>query len=217
MTIQSTFWCDRKLLVTVEGPEGRSSTTIEKPFARVGSHDASEVVLPDRRIGRRRLYFHATDSGIFCVNLAPSYFSEGTLRGWVRPEQELLLGPYRISARLADEDSPPAVSGADWDAPGSAEGPAPVVQATVNGREIGRLVLTRRLTLLGRRRSCMMRLTSRSVSASHCINSPSPDSLSRNTRLAIREPSGEYEEKLSSPGRSQICFPVLGSDIFVAS
>jgi len=169
VTTRARYWCDRKLLITLDGPEGRSSTTIERPFARVGSHESSEIVLRDKRVRPRSLYLHATEGGIFCVNLAPSYFGKPSSRGWLHPEQRLTLGPYQLSARLSEDVQTPGDSGSDLEAKGSAVAPFPVVAATVQDEEIGRRLLTRQLTLIGRHRSSKIRLTSHTVSASHCV------------------------------------------------
>ena len=169
VTTGTRYWCDRKLLIAVDGPEGRSSTTVQKPFARVGSHAGSEIVLPDKRVRPRALYVHAAETGVFCLNLSASQSASSSSRGWLHPDQKLTVGPYQLSARLSGDVHPPLNCTADLEAKGSAEAPFPVVAATVQGEEIGRRLLTRRLTLVGRHRSSKIRLTSHSVSAAHCV------------------------------------------------
>jgi hypothetical protein len=168
-TMDSTSWCRRKLLVTTEGADSRGSATIEKPFARVGSHEDSEIVLPAKEVRRRSLYLHATDEGIFCIDLTRTDATGYPVRQWLPAKQTVALGPYRIGARLAGVRRPVPHSWCDLLAKGSASGPYPVVSVSVRGGgEIGRRLLTRRLNILGRGRSATMQISSRTVSRFHC-------------------------------------------------
>ena len=170
--MQSDYWCSRSLVITVEGPGGRQRVEVDKPFARLGSHDLSEVLIPDKGISRRRLYFHATDDGVFCVDLA--HIKLGTSpRGWLRMDDSIKLGAYRIWAQLgspaASEAWPQGKTMADLEAKETAAEPQPVLVMSIKGKEVARRYLTRQLTVLGRRSPSTLRITSHSVSATHCV------------------------------------------------
>ena len=102
MAADPRLWCEHGLVVVVEGPQGRTLTTTEKPYARVGAHAKSDVVLSGPGVPRRGLYLHATHAGVFCVRLSDEDSAAEPGRGWLLPDQAVLLGPYRVSAHLAD-------------------------------------------------------------------------------------------------------------------
>ncbi len=163
------YWCEKGLLVTVEGPEGRWRTTIDKPFARVGAHPLSEVVLPGAQVAQRGFYLHATDRGVFCVDLLHSATGDRVNHGWLHPSQIVTLGPYKISAQLADDTEGVANSEPDLDAKGTVEAPFPRLTVSINGRKAARRRLRRRLTVLGRNKAAPMQLMGNYVSATHCV------------------------------------------------
>lgn len=168
--MQPTYWCDRHLIVTVEGPDGRSSVTLEKPFARIGSHESSDVLLPSKKISRRRLYFHATPAGVFCVDLGHVRSAVAPMRGWISPEKKLTVGPFLIGVRAIGEETTPAEKQTDLEVKvASSLPPPPRVAVLVGGKEIGQRDLARPLTVVGRRWPSTLRITSHSVSASHCV------------------------------------------------
>jgi hypothetical protein len=154
-------------VVTVNGPHGQTSTVVEKPFVRIGSHQGAEVALPDGEIAPCALYFHAADAGIYFVRLDQDATTDGPVRGWLQADQEIRLGAYRISAECSaaprpDAGLPPGRR------PFSAL-PQPLLIFSRRGREISHYRLRRRLTVVGRRQSCTMRLKYSHVSRAHCI------------------------------------------------
>lgn len=142
-------------------------TTVEKPYARIGSHEGSEVVLAARGVPRRGLYLHATDAGVFCVRLRDEGPRAGLFRGWLLPHQATPLGPYRVSAHLAEGNESPGAGGPDLEARGSAEAPYPVVAVSFAGREVARRRLRRRLTVVGRCRPSTLPIWGGDLSAPH--------------------------------------------------
>ena len=171
MTTKSKYWCDKGLVITVEGPEGRRQVEVDKPFARLGSHKSSEVLIRSKHISRRRFYFHATDEGVFCVNLSHLKAADDQSRGWLDPDDTIKMGPYRISARLAGpaEAQPPSKTRPDLEVRGSAAEPRPLLAMSIKGKEIDEREVKRQLTLLGRRVPSTLRITSYSVSSTHCM------------------------------------------------
>lgn len=177
MTTRSRYWCEKGLLVTVEGPEGSFRTTIEKPFARIGSHPSSEVVLPGPQVAQRGLYLHATDAGVFCINLLQAGCAADEVIGWLDSNRAITLGPYKVSAQLAGGSEAVADAQPDLDAKGAVAPPFPRISVSIDGREVAERRLRRRLTVLGRGKSSTMRLMGNYVSAVHCVTYWDGDTL----------------------------------------
>ena len=171
VTTQSKYWCDKGLVITVDGPDGRRRVEVDKPFARLGSHKSSEVLIPDKRISRRRFYFHATDDGVFCVNFSHLKSAVDQSRGWLDPNDTIKMGAYRVSAQLAGpaEAQPPSKNRPDLEARDTAAEPRPVLAMSIKGKEVDEREVRRQLTVLGRRVPSTLRITSYSVSSTHCI------------------------------------------------
>jgi FHA domain len=163
------YWCQRRLVITVEGPQGCSSCALDQPFARIGADAASDVVLAGDQLERRCLYLHATDQGVFGVRLAPSGHPPRSPLGWLSPDQKLCLGAYQLSVRLdvAPEGTMPRIL--ELDQHGSAPQPPAEIRVSRKGRLVGRRPLTRALTLVGRSRPCPLRIPGASVSTTHCV------------------------------------------------
>ena len=169
VTSPSQYWCQYHLVVTVEGPEGTHSVTVAKPFARVGADRSADVVLPQGRLPRRALYLHGTENGVFWVNLAELADGDGPLRGWLRAEEAILFGPYRISARLTSNGHAPALPLPDLCAKGTVPEPQPSLLIAFGDQPVACRRLSRRLTLVGRRRPSALRISSHDLSASHLV------------------------------------------------
>ncbi len=180
MAVHPRYWCEQTLLVTIDGPGGLRRIEVGKPFARIGSHPSAEVVLRGWRMASRGLYLHATDSGVFYLDLSSTHSNEPPLRGWLHAEEAVKLGAYRVSARLAEGPNAegPSAEGPNAEGPsaepdlqtrGSAEAPFPILAMAAGDHKIGRRRLVRQLTVVGRHRPSNIRLTSRSVSAAHCV------------------------------------------------
>ncbi len=169
MTTRVKYWCEKNLLITVEGPSGRSRTTVEKPFARIGSHLSSEVVLPGPQVAQRGFYLHATDEGVYCVDLLHNQSAARVGRGWLQPDQVITLGPYKISAQLAEGYHTVVVGRADLDAKGTVAGPFPRLAVSIEGRGVAKRRLRRQLTLFGRGQAATVQLLGNYISAVHCV------------------------------------------------
>ena len=153
--------------MTVGGPQGRSTITVNKPFARIGSHLRSEVVLKGAGIDLRCLYLHATPEGVFCVRLLPTQRITLGSGSWLKPDELVQVGPYTISARLQRVSSPkpPLAALTAW---GSAAPPLPVCEILVDGKIRDKRRFRARLNLIGRRRGLALQLQGQQVSGSHC-------------------------------------------------
>jgi hypothetical protein len=174
MVADPRLWCEHGLVVVVEGPQGRTLTTTEKPYARVGAHAKSDVVLSGPGVPRRGLYLHATHAGVFCARLSDEDSAAEPGRGWLLPDHEVPLGPYRISAHLAGGrpetgDWGPQALEPDLEARGSAEAPYPVIAVSFAGREVARRRLGRRLTVVGRCRPSTLPIWGSDLSAPHLV------------------------------------------------
>jgi len=167
--VAAEYWCAQNLVVTVEGPEGRSATTIEKPFARIGGHASSEVVLPHKSVAQRSIYLHATDAGVYCVQLAgPDSEPSEDRGGWLAPDQAIQVGPYRVTVQLADQPPESERPQTDLEAT-DATLPYPMLLIVYRGRAIANYSLRRRLTIVGRGRRSTLQLADTRVSLTHCI------------------------------------------------
>ncbi len=165
----SAFWCQRHIVVTVDGLGESVTHVVPKPYARIGSHPSSDIVLTGGSIPQRSIYLHAVDRGLHLITLAHSPALESVQNGWVLPEQEVVIGPYRITASLAGEIALPGFIDEDWTAQESAPAPFPRLAVSLDGRRMGSLSVTRRLTSIGRDDPSDVRLSSRSISSIHCV------------------------------------------------
>jgi hypothetical protein len=165
----SEYWCQQGLEITVEGPEGRYSVKVEKPYARIGRHGSSEYILPNKYAPHRGLYLHATDAGIYYVRLAssPSKNDKGA-QGWLAPGQVLEVGPYKVSAQLTDPQVDINAPLPDFEGRSSAP-PHPMMVVVHRGETIAHFALRRRLSVAGRDQHSSLRLADSQISTSHCI------------------------------------------------
>jgi pSer/pThr/pTyr-binding forkhead associated (FHA) protein len=167
MTVE--YWCDQGLEIAVEGPEGRFCVKVEKPFARIGRHRSSEVVLPSKEIPRRAFYLHATPAGVYFFRLAPSASdNDQPAEGWLATGQTLKIGLYRIAVQVAGEQAQPVAPLPDFTGADLAE-PYPVLMITRQGERIAPFPLRRRLTAVGRDPHNALQLADSQVSTSHCV------------------------------------------------
>ncbi|MDD4269879.1 MAG: hypothetical protein PHN77_16755, partial [Thermoguttaceae bacterium] len=81
MAVSSGYWCDQRLIVTVDGPDGCRSITLNKPFARIGGRAPAEIVLPAETFPRRWLYLHGSTHGVFWLKLPRSSAGEKHTHG----------------------------------------------------------------------------------------------------------------------------------------
>lgn len=169
LTTEPAYWCSRSLLITAPMAHGPRTLTLSKPFARVGSDPVADVVLPPQSAPRRAIYLHAAEEGIFFVKLFEENSEEATGRGWFRNGESIRVGTVPLSARLSGPLPPTGPRDVDWESKGSAPGPHPVLVATADGRKLGKLLIARRLSIVGRRQPSNIRLASHSVSACHCV------------------------------------------------
>lgn len=165
----SAFWCQRHIAVSVDGPGKSATYLVPKPYARIGSHPSSDIVLTGASIPQRSIYLHAADRGLYLLTLAHGPPLELVRNGWVTPEQEIVVGPYRITANLTEEIALPGVIDEDWTAQESAPAPYPRLAVSLDGKRLGSLSITRRLTTIGRDAPSDVRLSSRSISSVHCV------------------------------------------------
>ncbi len=172
MTLRAEYWCQHSLVVTVDGPQGPRTTTLDKPFARLSSRRSAEIVLSDLRIASRGLYLHATDAGVFCLGFSHAEAAEEPWHGWLRPGETVGFGPYRISARLAgpsataERAAPPA---RDLTEKGTAGEPSPIIAVAFGDHEVARRRLSRALTVVGRLRPAALPIHSNDLSASQLV------------------------------------------------
>jgi colicin import membrane protein len=168
-----SYWCDEQLVVTVTGPAGRRVISLDKPFARVGSHPKSEVLLEGKSIPTRCLYLHATPAGVFCLFLDlhanDGNTSDGQRGRWLAPDEDLALGPYRVRASLLTAEAGDAVPTDGLAVWGSAPRPLPVLLVYVGDLLKDKRRFRARLSPIGRRPQCALQLKGQNVSGFHCV------------------------------------------------
>jgi hypothetical protein len=94
------YWCSERLVVTVAGPTGESVVTLDRPFARVGSHPGADVVIADSVVARRALYLHGTPEGVYCLFLDVPHAAPEEKGRWLDPDHDIAVGEYRVRAGL---------------------------------------------------------------------------------------------------------------------
>ncbi len=92
------FWCDLGLHLRIEGPEGSREVKTDQPFARIGGHKDSEVVLEGERVRRRHLILIAFTNGIYCIDLIASAKNGKQTGSWLDSEIPLKVGAFVIHA-----------------------------------------------------------------------------------------------------------------------
>jgi len=198
------YWCEQGLEITVEGPEGRFCVKVEKPFARIGHHESSEVVLPNKDAPHRGVYLHATEAGVFYVHLtsSPSKNGRGS-QGWLAKGQILTVGQYRITVQLNGQAKPDAPL-PDFEGRDSVP-PHPVLTVVDHGKTVARHPLRRRFSVVGRDQHSTLRLADSQISTSHCVLYREEDKLwaidllSSNGTSIAGQP---LESALVAPGQS---------------
>jgi len=163
------FWTERQLTIHVDGPDGGREFRLGKPYARIGRHGRCEVPLEGEAIPRIGVYLHATEDGIFYVDLASSVRGGASSSGGLDANQNLELGDYRIRATYREGPSPRTDIATPLDEKNGIALPAPVIYVLVEGTQQASVRLARRLTVVGRRRPSTLRLKSEFISATHCI------------------------------------------------
>ena len=161
------FWTSRRLLVTVEGPQGRSAVPLARPFARIGRQSGSDIVLDSPWVSKRSVYLHATDAGVFCIYMQPEETSSQRMGYWLGADEPLLVGPYRISAVLEGDAPGPAPAFTPLDEWGCAAPPYPVFQVYSAGKLRDKRKFLAQLNLIGRRHECALQIKGQHVSAFH--------------------------------------------------
>jgi pSer/pThr/pTyr-binding forkhead associated (FHA) protein len=164
-----SYWCSQQLVVTLDGPAGRTEHVVPQPFARVGSDPQADVVIDDESVAPRCLYLHATDEGVFCLYLDVDAEGIEGKGAWLAPDSAIPLGAYRLQARLsanAESGPPPTESLAAW---GSAPPPVPLVMIYCGRRLKDKRRFRARLSAIGRRPQCSLQLKGEKVSGFHCV------------------------------------------------
>jgi pSer/pThr/pTyr-binding forkhead associated (FHA) protein len=194
------------MVITVERPEGHFCVTVEKPFARIGTHGSSEVVLPQEGAPHRSLYLHATEAGVYYVRLASASENDTDSHGWLAPDQVISVGPYRIAVQLANGSAKPDALRPDFEVPETGP-PRAALMIVHDGRTVAHYPLRRRLTVVGRGQRSTLRLADAQVSTAHCVLYREADRLwaidllSSNGTLVTGQP---LEAAVVAPGQSLV-------------
>jgi hypothetical protein len=162
------LWSTEQILVSVSGPDGRREFVVPRPFARIGSHSDSEIVLTGGGVAPRALYLHATADGLFCLDLDVEDTVLETRGRWLDRQDTARVGPYLLNARLASGrtlDDPLPPSPVIW---GSSGVPLPVLNVHCQRLLKDKRRFRARLNIVGRRPQCALQLRGSLVSSFHC-------------------------------------------------
>jgi pSer/pThr/pTyr-binding forkhead associated (FHA) protein len=148
----------------------------DTPFVLVGRHEESCLRLEDGGVSRRHAYLQQLGGRVFCVDLGSRtgvrWGGEPRPAGWLRPGQEIQIGPFTLSLATADRAGGRPEEGIeDWDPlQDRVNDTRPLPQVTVElGNEVlSRLNMNRVLVLVGSSPACRVRLRDTRVSKYHC-------------------------------------------------
>src|SRR5262249_26779558 len=130
----------------------------------------SDVVL--RRAAKRTLYLHATEQGVFCVDLRDHAKPASEQSGqWLASDASIVLDDYSLQVTL---DSP--IEGRQGSAAVSSllarrgsNRPALSLRVTCKGGPKAKYRVHRALTVVGRDTTCGLNLAGTKVSSPHCL------------------------------------------------
>ncbi len=161
------YWCATKLAVDVAGPDSTFTTHVDKPFAMVGTRRDCEIVVPNKQLSRRKFYLHAVDDGIFFLDLAPRW-SGGPMHGWIEAGDKLQFGEYEITVNLKGHETALCNPEAHLTDRGSLDCLGPTLDISTGEKKVCRQIISRRLTLIGRKSPSTITVSSRTISRVHC-------------------------------------------------
>ncbi len=171
------LWSNYGITVRVESPSGVRTIEVDKPYVRIGSHPQAEVTLEGPGIPKAGLYLHATNDGIFCMDLqSPRHSvldSDDESGIWLSDDRGAVLGDYHIFAAVTGSDveqpRPSHNERPQLDRKGSVTSPVPLMVVLVNEQRRATYRVNRKLTLVGRDVPSALRLKSDFISTTHCV------------------------------------------------
>jgi pSer/pThr/pTyr-binding forkhead associated (FHA) protein len=157
---------------------------IERPWAVIGGDPNCDIRLLHPDVSQRHAYLQFVGSRVLCCDLGSRTGTHGSseshLRGWLRTDEPVYVGPFSI--RILDNEfdaetragAPPSSGDVPLDLP-------PVFLSFVNARngDWGQTTkrIHRNVTLVGWSSSCKVRLQHSSVGRAHCSLVLTPDGL----------------------------------------
>jgi hypothetical protein len=160
-----TFWCDDRIHVHIEGPEGPRDVVVDQPYAHVGYNPRAEVVLEGSGVRKRALFLLATKIGVYALNLDRQEAPLDEPGRWITSAEPIAVGPYQLTISLASGKL--ATPGLPGLADARAALPIPVLHIFGGGVLKDRRRLRHPLCLVGRRPQCFLQLRGEQVSSYH--------------------------------------------------
>jgi pSer/pThr/pTyr-binding forkhead associated (FHA) protein len=162
----------------------REDVFVERPWAVMGGDPKCDIRLLHPDVSQRHACLQFVGSQVLCCDLGSRTGTHGSseshLRGWLRTDEPLYVGPFSI--RLLDNEfaSGTGIAGEDAGAPTATELP-PVFLTFANARNSawGETTkrITRAVTLVGWSSLCKVRLQHSSIGRAHCSLVLTPDGL----------------------------------------
>ena len=172
----STQWGEGRIVLRVVRPDGtRRSVAIDRPFAMLGRHPASDVRLSHPRVSQRHAYLHLDRRGVFAVDLATrdgTRFDDlpsGIRAAWLRPGRALEIAGDRVE--LVEGTFEPASGDLGPIGPdplAATDGLVPL-ELVPDDPDAPTLRPRSALTFLGKSRSCALRFHGEAVARVHGV------------------------------------------------
>jgi len=161
------YWCGKRLVISASRSGETIEFPLEMPYARIGSHEKSDVILDD--VPRNALFLLGIQTGVFSLPLMAPENDGAFHRGWIDEDRTIGCGPWSLRVRF-DDSSPmlPAAESLDEDLKSNIDVPVWLIRR--EGKELGRHRQRRRLMLIGREQPSDFRLRTNYISAGHCIS-----------------------------------------------
>ena len=164
------YWSDLGIDVQISGPDGEREVHLDQPFARIGSHPRSEIVLDHPKVARRHLYLHATPHGVYCIDFEYRKAFGHRVDYWVSQTHGVQVGPYCLRIQTRPRPVDQVKRDRLWNTRIPAEWTKTPVLTFVNrGKLMGRYPIRRRLISIGRHPLNNVRCKARTVSDFHAV------------------------------------------------
>lgn len=126
--------------------------TTSHPFARVGGHQGSEVVLQGDKVRRRHLVLIAFSNSVYCIDLVASAKNGKQSGYWMDSETPLQIGVFTIHARVVTPEGQLITvrPQASDNFRSTLELNPPRLEVVRRGEPVGRFLLRKQFTCFGR-------------------------------------------------------------------
>ncbi len=165
------LWSEQPIRLQVTGNGISLDQVLKQPFARIGSHSRSDLVLRGTGVNRRHFYLHVVDSGIFCLDFKAETIAGRQAGYWLQPGQPVSIGPYQLLASLPQAEPGPTILDPEWNTK-PLPGIFPVGNFKIDNRRKPKTVqyhFRKHLTTLGSSEGNSVTIRDGKLSDFHCV------------------------------------------------